>query len=1383
MPFPVLVAADFAEHPRIGVELGARHLLVFFRDGAGAAAIEEALAAAGVTLMGADAGLGFAFVRLPEGSGWERLDAARTALAGHAAVEVVTYDMPLEGAVIPPPRDGQVGHPSANWLADGGFNWHLKAIDAPHAWNTLPFLQALERGRPRRVGVGVVDANFSVHPDLVGAFTAHRRLIRDGVREWAAERVVIADDTHEFAHGTFVAGLIGAVWNGSHADGVVPSPLVQIHGAVERASGSDASALPESFGQGLAYAANLLLTTDTSIRVVNVSMGYNWYDRPLTRGRCDPQPASSPQSNCEDVDVRVAIRDAGRAFAVFSHRVNRNRPVLFVAAAGNDSGPGPGGLGAFPAELASPMTNAALEQHAADIIVVGSHEVVASTRGAVTESSFSNKGAHVMAPGRNVGSLTGANGAWVVGPSSGTSFAAPLVAGAAAYLHLLDPRLDNAGLIRLLTLNEQTVTDPRTGSTRRMPVLDLGGAVAAMEVLLPGGGTVNGGTLMADLDDGSEDGFERRPGFTPSVRDYREVRVDIRDMRAFRDAWWLTHPDPAAPIVCPLNVAACDLNRDGMARLTPPQEPYARAALVGRDIDEAALARLAERWTGGFGPQAFSAADLPALLRSADLHVEAAAFLARARIEGVAGATMTLTGTGGQPTAIDTLRDLTLPEAPTMFTTPLIGEAGIVVSAGGRTFSGRIGDLRIAEDRDISLNPCVWDDPNAALLTPSPGGCDDDDGQADDSPFRPGGGGLDGGLDGGASWPRRPRGGSDAGSVGDPHLRTWDGLLYDFQGAGEFVLVRDEAREIQARQVPLAGGRGLAVNAAVAFKVGDDRVMIRRGERDKIWLNGQVKELAGALALADADLTPGPGTMLIQWKDGDQLGVVIHDDALDLYPVFAAHPGRARAGLLGPAPNGDPNDDLVGRDGTVFREPSARALHREYGESWRVAADASLFAYAAGESAATFADREFPRALGTVADLSPTAYAAAHERCTRAGVRQAGLLEACILDVAAMDRPSAAWSFRGISDPKATWSPATFRSDFEAGVPEGWIYAGDPASILAPPRGTGPSGRFYGPFPVATLPEQAPMLTLRDLGEHEALAIAFDVVVLGEWRGNAADAAIVEVRELQRPIVYTNYATGTGRQAFPASAHAGDFAAGTGALARTERGTTYRHRVVVPHTLDLTVLTFFVHGGAGERWGLDNVEVTTLHDPGLRVEPIAVGDEIFRVVHAAAAEPRLAGCADGTREAFHDAAREPGIAGCLAAWSDAKSLAEPGTGAACGDGAGACAVPADACAAGWHVCHADDLRAIEPLRCLGAGVGQFVAAASVCAADGACGAAGACQAEGSCAPAICCGTFCARPDACDDGVWLDLTFRVADACAAAPANPTRGVLCCRDAGE
>jgi subtilisin family serine protease len=78
---------------------------------------------------------------------------------------------------------------------------------------------------------------------------------------------------------------------------------------------------------------------------------------------------------------------------------------------------------------------------------------------------------------------------------------------------------------------------------------------------------------------------------------------------------------------------------------------------------------------------------------------------------------------------------------------------------------------------------------------------------------------------------------NDGQNDGDPHLTTVDGTHYDFQGAGEFVTLRDaDGMEIQTRQSPIAttfnpgpdSHDGLAtcvsLNTAAAARVGKHRV-------------------------------------------------------------------------------------------------------------------------------------------------------------------------------------------------------------------------------------------------------------------------------------------------------------------------------------------------------------------------------------------------------------------------------------------------------------------------------------------------------------------------------------------------------------------------------
>jgi hypothetical protein len=171
-------------------------------------------------------------------------------------------------------------------------------------------------------------------------------------------------------------------------------------------------------------------------------------------------------------------------------------------------------------------------------------------------------------------------------------------------------------------------------------------------------------------------------------------------------------------------------------------------------------------------------------------------------------------------------------------------------------------------------------------------------------------------------------------------------------------------------------------------------------------------------------------------------------------------------------------------------------------------------------------------------------------------------------------------------------------------------------------------------------------------------------------------------------------------------------------------------------------------------------------------------------------DPAIIGCSDSTREGFKDLKIYPTIASCQAAFA-AQSLRVTRTGASCGNSLGACVVPEDACATGWHLCMksgwaGDLVTRVSGADCLSpvAGPGAFVAGSSEYVAANTCTMPLPCGSV----PAVCCGAGCDKnaDTAYDDCVWAngtaircDNNWGCTQSCGTS-SSTSDGVLCCKD---
>lgn len=237
---------------------------------------------------------------------------------------------------------------------------------------------------------------------------------------------------------------------------------------------------------------------------------------------------------------------------------------------------------------------------------------------------------------------------------------------------------------------------------------------------------------------------------------------------------------------------------------------------------------------------------------------------------------------------------------------------------------------------------------------------------------------------------------------GDPHITTADGTHYDFQGAGEFVSLREaEGMEIQTRQSPIAttffpgpdSHDGLAtcvsLNSAVAARVGKHRVTYEpdlTGVPNPNGLQLRIDGMLTNLSPQGVDFGDGgrvvpqasPGALEIGFPEGRTLLVTpewwasqskwyLNVDVTHLGIVNidgGGSPSTALGGVAGPIAAGSwlpglPNGSSLGPMPSSLQD-RYDILYGKFAEAWRVTEKDSLFDYAPGTSTNTFTMRDWP---------------------------------------------------------------------------------------------------------------------------------------------------------------------------------------------------------------------------------------------------------------------------------------------------------------------------------------------------------------------------------------------------------------------------------------
>ncbi|GAA5200372.1 VWD domain-containing protein [Microbacterium jejuense] len=197
-----------------------------------------------------------------------------------------------------------------------------------------------------------------------------------------------------------------------------------------------------------------------------------------------------------------------------------------------------------------------------------------------------------------------------------------------------------------------------------------------------------------------------------------------------------------------------------------------------------------------------------------------------------------------------------------------------------------------------------------------------------------------------------------AGTHGDPHIRTFDGLSFDVMTRGEFVVARDTAGgfEVQGRHEAVSRSETApAGNSAIAITAAGHRFTFTAAE---FALDAEVTVRADGEPRADARFTVAGVRVEHSDIDGYRAWTVTLPDSSTVTLVWgswffvdlALTPERAArtVGLVGSADD-DATNDLRLPDGSLL--PAGANIETDFAEKWWVDAATSLFDYAPGTSA------------------------------------------------------------------------------------------------------------------------------------------------------------------------------------------------------------------------------------------------------------------------------------------------------------------------------------------------------------------------------------------------------------------------------------------------
>ncbi|MBL8261665.1 MAG: S8 family serine peptidase [Xanthomonadaceae bacterium] len=247
---------------------------------------------------------------------------------------------------------------------------------------------------------------------------------------------------------------------------------------------------------------------------------------------------------------------------------------------------------------------------------------------------------------------------------------------------------------------------------------------------------------------------------------------------------------------------------------------------------------------------------------------------------------------------------------------------------------------------------------------------------------------------------------NDGYNDGDPHIRTVNGLSYDFQTGGEFVALRGQGMEFQTRQRPVDGLPWVSVNTAVAARVGKHRVTWQPGTGFtpdpsglQLRIDGAVTSLpAGGIALGGGKVSPQGSTgIVIDFPDGTKMTASAYfwPYGNAWYLNVRAYNTMATDGIMGVLKQGEWTSPGFSDKWRVSKRIGTRAIAQEEG------VNESLFDYDEGLDPQKFVSEPFPQ--DKVPPMDPRNVELAKQVCAR--IKDEKLLKDCLFDVGTTGDP------------------------------------------------------------------------------------------------------------------------------------------------------------------------------------------------------------------------------------------------------------------------------------------------------------------------------------------------------------------------------------------